>query len=127
MEDAEIIELYFKRSENAIEESRRKYDDYLVSISENILQNRQNAEECVCDAYVRAWNSIPPQNPVCFRAFLACITRNLSLDCYIDRAVVYTDRIDVFYKVALPENDAAYRFESDIGRDEVRKCWSKAG
>lgn len=85
LEDTEIIELYFNRSENAIAETKRKYDDYLVSISENILQNRQDAEECVCDTYIHAWNSIPPQNPACFRAFLGRIARNLSLDCYKKR------------------------------------------
>jgi RNA polymerase sigma-70 factor (ECF subfamily) len=85
LEDAQIIELYFSRSENAIAETRRKYEDYIVAISENILQNRQDAEECVNDAYAHVWNSIPPQNPLCFRAFLGSITRNLSLDCYKKR------------------------------------------
>lgn len=49
------------------------------------------------------------------------------ISSYIERVVVYTDRIDVEYKVALPENDAAYRFEEDIGRDEIRKLWGRAG
>ena len=46
---------------------------------------------------------------------------------FIDRVVVYKDRIDVFYKVSLPQNDSAYQFESGIRRNEVRKCWAKAG
>ena len=85
LEDAEIIDLYFNRSENAITETKSKYDVYLVSISENILHNGQDVEECVCDTYIHAWNSIPPQTPVSFRAFLGCITRNLSIDYYKKR------------------------------------------
>lgn len=85
LEDAQIIELYFNRSENAIAETKRKYEDYLVAISENILWNRQDVEECVSDAYIHAWNSIPPQNPLSLRAFIGSIVRNLSLDCYKKR------------------------------------------
>jgi len=85
MEDATIIELYFNRAENAIAETKIKYNNYLISISNNILQNKQDAEECVSDTYMHAWNSIPPQSPNCLRAFLGCITRNLSIDCYKKR------------------------------------------
>lgn len=49
------------------------------------------------------------------------------IDQYVERVVVYQDRIDVHFKVALPQNDAAYQFDSDIDRKDVRKCWSKAG
>lgn len=49
------------------------------------------------------------------------------IENYVDRVVVYKDKIDVHFKVALPQNDASYRFDTDIGRDDVRKCWSKVG
>lgn len=85
MEDSEIIELYFNRAENAIAETKCKYGSYLAALSNNILQNKFDAEECVNDTYLHAWRSIPPQKPKCFRAFLGSITRNLSLDCYKKR------------------------------------------
>ncbi len=80
MDDMAIIELYLNRAENAIEETKSKYARYLTSISNNILSDKQDAEECVNDTYMHAWNAIPPQNPNCLRAFLGCIARNLSLD-----------------------------------------------
>ena len=70
MEDNEIIQLYFDRDEKAIAETSGKYGSYCSSIARNILKNREDAEECVNDTYLRAWNVIPPNRPVMFRAFL---------------------------------------------------------
>lgn len=80
MEDDKIIELYWKRSEAAVEETYKKYSSYCNSISFNILQNKEDAEECVNDAFKKAWDSIPPNRPQCLRAFLGKIVRNLSLN-----------------------------------------------
>ena len=80
MEDSKIIDLYFDRNESAIEETDRKYGTYCRSIAWNILQNREDSEECVSDTWLRAWNAMPPQRPGVLRQFLAKITRNLSLD-----------------------------------------------
>ena len=80
MEDSKIIDLYFDRNESAIEETDRKYGTYCRSIAWNILQNREDSEECVSDTWLRAWNAMPPQRPRVLRQFLAKITRNLSLD-----------------------------------------------
>lgn len=80
MEDQEIIALYWSRDENAIGETAAKYGGYLTNIAYNILSVRQDSEECVSDAYLRAWNAIPPKKPENLKLFLGRVTRNLALD-----------------------------------------------
>lgn len=80
MEDRAIIELYWQRSEQAIEETDKKYGRYCHSIAYSILAVREDAEECVSDTYLRAWNAMPPQRPDILSAFLGKITRRLSLN-----------------------------------------------
>lgn len=63
MEDKAIVDLFFARSETAIEETQKKYGRYCHAIAKGILSSEEDAKECVSDAYVGAWNSIPPQNP----------------------------------------------------------------
>lgn len=82
MEDSKIIDLFWARSEFAIKETSNKYSRYCHTISYNILSNHEDAEECVNDTYLRAWNAIPPTRPNYFRVFLGKITRNISLDQY---------------------------------------------
>lgn len=82
MEDMQIIQLYFDRSEEAIVETDRKYGPYCYSIACNILPDREDARECVSDTYLVAWRAIPPQWPKVLGAFLGKITRNISLDCW---------------------------------------------
>ena len=79
MEDEQIVALYWSREESAIHETALKYGNYLNSIAYNILQDQRDAEESVNDTYIRTWNSLPPQRPVYFFAYLAKICRNLSL------------------------------------------------
>ena len=80
MDDKRIVDLYWERSESAIEESQRKYGKYCYSIAYHILYNEQDSEECVNDTYLRAWNAIPPHRPEKLSAFLGKITRNLALN-----------------------------------------------
>ncbi len=80
MDDKQIIALYWDRSENAISETTKKYGRYCRFIAQNILQNEEDAAECVNDAWLRAWNAIPPQRPNNLRTFLGKITRNLALN-----------------------------------------------
>ena len=80
MEDQDIIDLYFARSERAISETDSKYGGYCYSIAYNILTNREDSEESVSDTYVAAWNAMPPRRPVLLGAFLGKITRRLSID-----------------------------------------------
>lgn len=85
MEDYKIVELYFERSETAISETQKKYGKYCHVIAYNVLSSELDAEECVNDTYLRAWQSIPPEQPRILKSFLGRITRNLALDRY-DRA-----------------------------------------
>lgn len=82
MEDRQIIELYNKRSEAAISETADKYGKYCHYVAYNILFNEQDSEECVNDTWLRAWNTIPPQQPDRLSTFLGKLTRNLALDKY---------------------------------------------
>lgn len=80
MEDPQIIELYWQRSEAAIAETDEKYGAYCRSIAHSILRSRQDAEESVNDTWLAAWNSMPPHRPNILSAFLGKITRRLSID-----------------------------------------------
>ena len=82
MEDREIVDLYWQRSDLAISETEKKYGRYCLSIAYRILASQEDAEECVSDTYLQAWNNIPPQRPSVFRAWLGRITRNLALTRY---------------------------------------------
>ena len=88
MQDQEIIELYFARNEQAIIESSDKYGYYCTSIALNILQNMQDAEECVNDTWLRAWDSIPPARPNYLQLYLGSITRHISLDRFRSQKAV---------------------------------------
>ena len=80
MNDSRIIELYFERSESAIDETAKAYGKLCYAVAYGVLSTHEDAEECVNDTYARVWNSIPPQKPRKLSAFLARITRNLALD-----------------------------------------------
>ena len=80
MEDSQIVQLYFRRSEDAISQTQRKYGAYLQEIAYNILRSQEDSEEVVGDTYLAAWNAIPPEKPRVLRHFLSRITRNLSFD-----------------------------------------------
>ena len=80
MEDKDIVKLYWERDPDAIKETASKYGVYCRVIARNILGNQEDAEECVNDTYLKAWNSIPPNSPNVLSAYLGKITRNLSFD-----------------------------------------------
>ena len=82
MEDKNIIQLFFERSETAITETATKYGKLCHTIAYNILYNEEDSEECVNDTYARAWGCIPPKKPTRLGAFLGKIARNISLDRY---------------------------------------------
>ena len=87
MEDAKIVELYLKREEEAIRQTSDKYGKRLRSLAYGIVGEQQTAEECENDTYFIAWNSIPPQEPRDYLyAFLARITRHISLNCCRNRS-----------------------------------------
>ena len=81
MEDGEIVELFLRRDENAVARASEKYGKRLRDLAERITGDPQTALECENDTYLRAWNSIPPNEPRdCLFSFLARITRNLSIN-----------------------------------------------
>ena len=82
MEDNRIIELYWQRDDRAIPETAQKYGAFCSAIAGNVLSDRRDAEECVNDTWLHAWNAMPPQRPLLLRPFLGRITRNLALNLW---------------------------------------------
>lgn len=82
MDDHSIIQLYWDRNDQAIQATSQQYGHYCKSIARNILNNEEDAEECVNDTYLSAWNAMPHHWPQHLAAFLGRITRNLSFNKY---------------------------------------------
>ena len=82
MEDSQIIELYFQRDEAALAATKAKYGAYCHAIARNILSVDADAEECVSDAYLQAWNAIPPQKPDKLGAWLGRVVRNTAFNLW---------------------------------------------
>ncbi len=82
MEDEAIVQLFWDRDEKAIAATAEKYGPYCMSIAGNILGNSEDAEECINDAYLNTWNSIPPHRPQMLSTYLGKIVRNLSFNRY---------------------------------------------
>ena len=82
MKDETIVDLFWRREESAIAETRTKYGRYLTKIAYRILGNLEDCEECVNDTYLKAWNSIPPQRPKTLPVYFGKITRQTAIDCY---------------------------------------------
>lgn len=79
MTDEELIALYFQRSEQAVAETQRQYGAYCGAIARNILRDERDAEECVSDCWLQAWNAIPPARPTHFKGWLGTVARNRAL------------------------------------------------
>lgn len=86
MDDGKIVSMYLLRSENAIAETAKKYGGYCFRIAEDILCDREDSEECVNDAYLRVWDSVPPNEPRDLRTYIGKLTRNLALNRYRNRS-----------------------------------------
>ena len=112
MSDEQIIELYQQRKETAINETSNSYGSYCFSIANRILHDAEDSWECVNDTWLRVWGSIPPQQPKCFRAFLAKITRNLAFDRF-KREHAYK-RGSGEIQLALDELDECIPAKSDV-------------
>ncbi len=82
LEDSEIIRLFFERSEDAIAELSAKYGGIFNNVAMNVLHDREDAEECVNDAYLAVWNKIPPEKPDMLCSFVSGIVRNKAIDRY---------------------------------------------
>ncbi len=82
MEDREIVDLYWERSETAIIETENKYGRYCRYIAYQILRNDEDASECANDTYLKTWNTIPPSRPESLKAYVGKISNRLALDRY---------------------------------------------
>jgi RNA polymerase sigma-70 factor (ECF subfamily) len=82
MRDDEIVTLYWRRDERAIQETKNEYGRYLFKIANNILADLEDSRESVNDTYLAAWNSIPPQRPGVLSTYLGKLTRRISIDLF---------------------------------------------
>lgn len=120
LEDSKIIELFFARVEQAIVELSAKYGTVCGRIARNILKNDLDAEECVNDTYLAAWNTIPPQKPDPLRTYIFRIVRNISIAKYHANTSV---KRNSYYDVALEELEncfaASVTVEQEISAKEL--------
>lgn len=86
MEDAEIVDLYWARNEDAIAETKTKYGAYLQKVAYNILSDLEDSQECVSDTLLAAWRSMPDNRPQVLRTYLGKITRQVSVDLFRRRS-----------------------------------------
>ncbi|MDD2359248.1 MAG: sigma-70 family RNA polymerase sigma factor [Syntrophaceticus schinkii] len=100
MLDNEIIDLFYERSEQAIMELSKKYGSVCRKVARNILNNNLDAEECVNDSFLGAWNTIPPQKPNPLLTYICRIVRNLSVKKYHANTAL---KRNSFYDAALDE------------------------
>ncbi|MBQ8236232.1 MAG: sigma-70 family RNA polymerase sigma factor [Clostridia bacterium] len=82
LEDEQIIELFLKRSPDAIEETQRKYARYLFSVAKNMLESAEDCEECINDTYLALWQSIPPHHPHSFKVYVTSLLRRHATNIY---------------------------------------------
>lgn len=101
MEDEQIVSLYWERNETAIRETESKFDRYLTKIAYNILADREDSRESVNDTYLAAWDSMPPHRPSVLSAYLAKLTRRISIDRF--RYRTREKRMGSEYAVSLSE------------------------
>lgn len=80
--DEQIIEMYWQREANAIQETDKKYGHLLLSVAHNILHDSLDCEECKNDTYLGVWNAIPPARPTAFPAFIVQIMRRIAINRY---------------------------------------------
>lgn len=126
MEDREIVDLYWQRSDRAISESAHKFGGYCYTIAYQICANAEDADECVNDTWFRAWNLMPDKRPSILSAFLGRITRNYALDCY--RARTSQKRgggetalaLDELYDCVPASASAEKRFEQKLLEEAIR-------
>lgn len=85
MEDKQIVDLYWARSEDAIAETGKKYGRYCHYIAYRILNDNEDAAEIVNDTYLRTWNTVPPCRPDSLKAYVGRISSNLALDRYDEK------------------------------------------
>ncbi len=117
MDDAQIIELFFARSEDAIAAVSDRYGGYCHAVAIRIVPTPEDAEECVSETWLRAWNAIPPQRPQVLRLFLGRITRNVSLNRLAAETAAKRGGA-----AKLPAASALEELEEVVGTDAVEEA-----
>ncbi len=119
IDDEKIIEMFFERSEQGIQELDNKYGKICHNLSYNIVSNRQDAEECVNDAYLGAWNAIPPEQPNPLLTYVCKIVRNISLKIYYRKEAA---KRSSQYMIAMEEIEACIADPNTVEAEiEVRE------
>ena len=119
MDDSKIIALLFARSEQAIDALADKYGKLCYKIADNVLGNSQDAEECVNDAYLGVWNTVPPTHPNPLLAYVCRIVRNLSIKRYRSNTAQKRNSI---YDVAISELEGCLATTKTVEEEvEVRE------
>ncbi len=125
MDDGKIIEQFFERNENALKETEAKYGRLCASIARNILRDKSDQEECLNDIYLNLWNTIPPEHPRNFAAFIAKLARNICLKrVEFNTALKRTPEAEISISELediLPDKNA----EFDIADEELGKLISR--
>lgn len=119
MEDKKILELFWERSENAVSAVSEKYNGYCMKIAYNILGSQQDAEECVNDALMKAWEIIPPNRPEMLSAFLGKLTRNSAIN--LRRKQIAYKRGGGQTEAVLEELEEAVPQSSDVEREHEQR------
>ena len=115
VEDNRIVELFWQRDERALEEAERKYGSYCRTVADRVLNDPQDAEECVADGFLDAWNRIPPHRPSALGAFLGKIVRHIAIDRLRKRSAQKRGGGEVF--LALEELEECIPDGSDVERE----------
>ena len=124
MDDNTIVQMYWDRDENAISVTSEKYGAYCLSIAKNILDNHEDAEECVNDTYLSTWNTIPTNRPSVLSTYLGKIVRNLSFNLYKKNkaekrgsghfALVLDELSELIAEPSKPEDELDCKLLSDV-------------
>lgn len=119
MDDKNIVDLYWQRSEKAIVETDTKYGAYCFSIAYNVLANNEDAEESVSDTYMAAWNKLPPHRPSILATFLGKITRNISISRWRSRSAYKRGGGEIV--LALEELDECVADKQNVESNYIKK------
>lgn len=122
MEDQDIIDLFFERSEQAVRELIRKYGTAIQKVASNILADPLDVEECCNDTYMALWNQIPPARPTYLGAYACRVARNISLNRYHASTA---EKRNSYYDVALDELGETVSGLSDIESEHDAKELAK--
>lgn len=120
MNDVDIIDLFWKRSETAITELSKKYDRLARSVAMNILHSREDTEECMNDSYFGMWNTLPPERPQILSAFFTSVTRNIALKKFrynsASKRCAIMEELDDF-TTSTPSPEEEINFAADLISD----------